>query len=167
MTTLTRNLLRALAYGNGITAFLRVLLGLLFAYSGVVKMLDPVGFGKIVGMYGILPGELLPYAAVTIPSIELLAGALLAAGYRIKPAALITSSLLVIFIAAIAYGYVRGGRFDCGCFGLARFGIGETIGPAVMARDVVLLAVSVVLFRAKKHVASIEAVAERIRLREL
>ncbi len=135
MTTLTRNLLRALAYGNGITAFLRVLLGLLFAYSGVVKMLDPVGFGKIVGMYGILPGELLPYAAVTIPSIELLAGALLAAGYRIEAGRAHHVSAACGLHRGEPLPHVRGGRFDCGCLGLARFGIAyRRSAPAVMAR---------------------------------
>ncbi len=162
-----KNTLRGVAYGNGVTAFLRVAIGLLFMWSGGAKMIDPAGFAKIIGFYGILPERLLPYAAATLPSIELLAGALLSAGYRIKPAALITASLLVIFIAAITLNLARGERFDCGCFDLARFGISETIGPGVIARDAALLAVTLVLYRAKKHVASIEAIAERIRLREL
>ncbi len=165
--SLIRNILRGITYGNGVTAVLRIGIGLLFVCSGAAKMLDPVGFGKIVGMYEILPEKLLPYAAVTIPSIELVCGALLAAGYRIRPAALITASLLLTFIAAIGYNLARGERFDCGCFDLARFGISEMIGLPLIARDAVLLAIALVLFRAKKHSASIEAIAERIRLREL
>lgn len=161
------NMLRGVAYGNGLTAFLRIALGLLFVVSGAEKTLDPVAFGKIVETYGVLPGELVPFAAVAVPSVELLAGGLLAAGYRIRPAALIISALLAVFVAAVGYNYARGHSFDCGCLGLARLGLSEQVGPAVIARDLILFAVSLVLFRAKKHVASIEALAERIRLREL
>ncbi|HSV95706.1 MAG TPA: MauE/DoxX family redox-associated membrane protein [Spirochaetota bacterium] len=162
-----RNILRETIYGNGLTAFLRIAVGMVFVWSGGIKLIDPAGFGKIVGMYGILPEPLAPYAAVTIPAIELVAGALLAAGYRIKPAALIAASLLLVFIAVTAYSFARGERFDCGCFGLARFGIDETIGLPLIARNIALFAVTIVLFRARRHVVSIEAIAERTRLREL
>lgn len=160
-------MLRGVAYGNGLTAFLRIVLGLLFVVSGAEKTLDPVAFGKIVEIYGGLPRELAPFAAVGVPSVELLAGGLLAAGYRIRPAALIISALLAIYVAAVGYNYAFGRSFDCGCIGLAGLGLFEQVGPALIARDLILFAVSLVLFRAKKHAASIEALAERIRLREL
>jgi len=161
------NTFKGMVYGNGVTAFFRIALGLLFVVSGAEKMLDPAAFGKTVGMYGLLPGELVPLAALTIPPVEILSGGLLAAGYRIRPAALIVSAMLTVFMAAVAYNYARGLRFDCGCLGLARLGFDEQIGPAVMARDLFLLAVSTMLYRAKKHTASIEFFAERVRLHNL
>ena len=161
------NMLRGVTYGNGITASLRIVLGLLFAVSGVIKMLDPVAFGKIVETYGVLPGEIAPFAAVAVPSLELLAGGLLAAGYRIRPAALIISALLAVFVAAVGYNYARGHSFDCGCLGLARFGNHEIIGIPLLAGNVALFIVALVLFRAKRHILSLDMLMEKKELKNL
>lgn len=94
----------------------RLLLGAVFAYAGVVKIADVVGFAGEIGHY-----QLLPYAwnflvAATLPYVELLCGLLLVLNRRIQPALLILFALNLVFIAALSSALIRGLDIGCGCF---------------------------------------------------
>ncbi|TAL30144.1 MAG: DoxX family membrane protein [Spirochaetes bacterium] len=155
------NFARSVVYGNLLTAFLRMLCGALFLYSGIFKVLDMEGFGRVVDMYAILPSALVPYAAIVIPSLELILGALLMAGFRIRAASFLSMCLMAVFSVAIIVNIARGSNFDCGCFELSRFGIPERIGWLLVARDALLFTVFALMLQARRHLFSLDYLLEK------
>ena len=95
---------------------LRIILGAIFMYASMDKMANPQEFAKIIHNYHILPVQLVNLLAIFLPWIELLTGLFLAVGKWEKASALIFSTLLVIFIIALAQALVRGLDISCGCF---------------------------------------------------
>lgn len=150
-----------IAYGNGITTAIRILLGILFIYSGIFKVIDPQNFGRIIIMYNIIPEILVPYAALIFPFLELLLGILLFFGFRIKAASFMNILLMLFFIVIISINVVRGVTFECGCFELSRFGIKEEIGIPLVIRDIVFLAFLLLIFFAKRHYLSVDNFIEK------
>ena len=75
-------------YGNGLVSLLRILTGAVFIASGASKIADPSSFADSIALYGVVPQILIPYVAIVLPWVELFSGMLLAAGMRIRAAAL-------------------------------------------------------------------------------
>jgi len=95
------------------------LLGGIFIYSGIVKLLHPAVFAEILRAYRLLPEFAVYPAAILIPGWELGAGiALLAPGWR-RPGAVIVMGLCALFLAAMGSAKARGLDIACGCFGAA------------------------------------------------
>jgi len=120
----------------------RLLLGGLFVWAGAVKAFDVPAFAGQVAAY-----QLLPYAwnytvAATLPYVELLAGALLLANLRVKPAALLLILLNALFIVVLASVVARGLDIDCGCFGPDA----GTTPLQALGRDIVLVALAVAVY---------------------
>jgi len=95
----------------------RLILGGLFIYAGVVKVLDPLDFAQNIRNYRLVGQSLSFIAAVVLPWLEILAGVALAAGIWKRASALFISGLLVFFILLTLVTLARGLDVDCGCFG--------------------------------------------------
>jgi uncharacterized membrane protein YphA (DoxX/SURF4 family) len=95
----------------------RLVLGGLFVYAGVVKVLDPLGFAQNIRNYDLVGQSLSFIAAIVLPWLEILAGVALAAGVWKRASALIISGLLVFFILLTLVTIARGLDVECGCFG--------------------------------------------------
>lgn len=93
----------------------RLLLAGLFIASGVLKLLDPPRFATLIAGFGLLPHPLILPAAIILPVVELAAGIGLFFCRRGSLAAIAT--LLILFMAVLAYGIHLGLDIDCGCFG--------------------------------------------------
>ena len=165
--SLVKGLIRDTAYGNGLTTAFRIAIGIVFLYSGIWKLIDPEAFGRSIQMYGVLPDILVPYGAILLSALEPVVGILLLIGYRIRAASLLSLLLLGVFLVAIILNYIRGERFECGCFELSRFGLSEEIGLGIIARDLFFMILVYIVFRAKRHVLSLEAAIDRERLRNI
>lgn len=123
---------------------LRLGLGGLFVYAGVIKMLDPSGFATEVTNYHFFP-SLAPYLAVMLPPAEIVAGAgliVLPAVWR-RAAALATALLCAMFTVAVAQAVARHINVDCGCFGAGASG---PVTGLTVARDVALLGAALAIF---------------------
>lgn len=94
----------------------RIILGLIFVYSGVVKIAEAQLFVMAVENYRLLPDFLAPFMAVILPWVELVAGVILLGGVRALPAVTLINLMLLVFIAALSISYARGLNIDCGCF---------------------------------------------------
>jgi len=116
----------------------RIVLGGLFIYAGVVKVVDPLGFAQDIRNYRLVGQTLSFVAAVVLPWLEILAGAFLIAGVWKHGAALVISGLLVFFIVLTLVTMARGLDVDCGCFGA----ISRKSGWGVIFEDVGMLALS-------------------------
>ena len=162
-----RSAAKSFLYGNRTIALLRILLGAMFLYSGYFKVLDFASFARTIDLYGLVPGVIIPYVALTIPVLELILGLLLVSGYQVRPAAFISLLMMLVFSAAISINLAWGKTFDCGCFELGRFGISENISYRLVLRDLVMAAVFYLVFNAKRHFYSLENLIEKRRLRHV
>ena len=120
----------------------RTILGLVFIYSGFVKIIDTSGFSNSIYNYKLMPDLLINYLAIVLPWIELITGLLLILGITIKESALIINSLLIVFITAIVINLFRGLDINCGCFGT---GNGTKIGLAKLIENSILLFMGILL----------------------
>ncbi len=107
---------RIAAMRTGIFHITRLLLGIVFIYAGIQKIIDPQGFAQAVYNYQILPDELINLAALTLPWLELLVGLCLVSGICLPGSSIISSGLFMIFIGALTYNLMRGLDISCGCF---------------------------------------------------
>ena len=100
------------------------LLGLVFLFSGVVKLMDPVGTGYIVQAYfhffhlSFLDG-IARLTGVLLSLLEGGLGVLLVSGVLRKITAIVTSSVLAVFFLLTLILLIANPTMDCGCFGEA------------------------------------------------
>ncbi len=113
----------------------------MFLYAAYTKLRQPwLLFAMSIDAYEILPEWAALALGRTLPWMELALGALLATGFGLRYSAAGASALLGLFFAVMVRSYAKGMRIDCACFGF-----GEAIGPATLARDGILLALSITL----------------------
>lgn len=91
-------------------------LGMLFIGACLHKIADPHSFAVDIATYDILPLVLVNLAAITLPWIELAAGAMLLVGWRVRAASLLIAGMMVVFLAALTVALARGLDMSCGCF---------------------------------------------------
>ena len=120
----------------------RIILGLIFIYSGIIKVINTSEFSNSIINYRLLPELVINFLAITLPWIELTAGLLLIFGISIKENALIITSLLIVFIIAIIISLFRGLDIDCGCFGTVS---GTKLGLTKLLENCILLFMGIVL----------------------
>jgi putative oxidoreductase len=125
----------------------RIVLGLVFVYAGVLKILDPVAFAGSVAAYKILPYGLNYLVAAVLPWVETICGLLLVAGYRVKVAACIILVMNLVFMVALASTILRGLDIDCGCF---KQGGDKTPAWLAILRDVLFLGAAILLVGKKE-----------------
>jgi putative oxidoreductase len=96
---------------------LRLILGIVFIYSGLVKIWSPFSFADSIASYHILPSGAINVLAIGLPPLEIISGLLLLAGIYIRVGILTISSMLTLFSIALLSTIIRGISIDCGCFG--------------------------------------------------
>jgi uncharacterized membrane protein YphA (DoxX/SURF4 family) len=113
--------------------------------AGVAKIADLERFKTQVAAYRLLPHALTAPFAYALPFVEAVAGLYLLAGLLIRPVALLTCGLMVVFVAAQAQAWARGLSLDCGCFGSlapeSHVGFRTVLRDAALGVPGVLLAV--------------------------
>ena len=115
----------------------RLLIGGIFLYTALPKVLRPDDFARLVSGYRLLYPDLVALAGVTMPWIELITGAFLVIGLIPRSSALVAAGLLAAFMAAGALALLRGLHISCGCF-FPLMG-DHTLGWDLLLRDAVLL----------------------------
>jgi uncharacterized membrane protein YphA (DoxX/SURF4 family) len=90
-------------------------LAALFIYGGVLKLLDPKAFARIISAYDLIPEILLPFVAIGLPLVETVAG--IALLFDIRGSLAVISGLLGLFVFVLGYGVLNNLDVDCGCFG--------------------------------------------------
>ncbi len=98
----------------------RMFLGLVFAYSGFIKLIEPVeNFQGGMAAYEIIPYAVIPFLAHVIPWIEFFFGAFLILGYLPRVSALVLAVMSWSFVLLIVTTRIVTGALpaDCGCFG--------------------------------------------------
>lgn len=116
----------------------RLALGLVFVYASWFKIVDPYEFAINIATYQILPDGIVNVLAITLPWLELVAGALLVAGAFSREASLAVGGMLVMFIAAILIAMSKDLEISCGCF--ASEAAAADIGWPKVLEDGIMLA---------------------------
>lgn len=119
----------------------RLVVGAIFVLASYHKIMDPEAFAVSIRNYMIIPNSYSNLLALTLPWVEMGAGLLLIAGILVKPAALLTTGMLISFLGTLVYAYAINLDIDCGCFSSANSSDGR-IGIYHLMRDSFLVAIS-------------------------
>jgi len=141
----------------------RLILGVTFLYSGIVKAADPVGFAQAIANYLILPDVMINASAILLPWIEMATGGSLLLGVSTRGGALVSSVLLSIFACALLISLIRGLDVACGCFSTSVEA--GTITELYILRDMVLLGMGVHVFFYENGLASFGALFKKTMFR--
>lgn len=94
---------------------IRILLGGIFLWSGLSKLIDLAPFVIIIDAYGLIPEGWTMTVALGLSILEIIAG--LGLLLDIRGMLAVIAALLVMFMAILGYGVWMGLDIDCGCFG--------------------------------------------------
>ena len=127
----------SLSWKSCLAVLVRIFLGGMFIYAAVPKIGDPFGFAVDVYNYRMLPDFAVGIVAAGLPWLELIVGACLVLGIRVRTTALLSMGMLGVFTLALFINTLRGINVDCGCFTADR-----SIGWRAVMEDMVFLLLS-------------------------
>ena len=133
----------------------RILVGVLFIISGLIKLNDPVGFSFKLEEYfsqGVLDLPFfIPYAlaiSIAVVIFEVLLGVILLLGFRVKFTVWSLLVMIIGFTFLTFYSAYFNKVTDCGCFGDAL----KLTPWESFTKDIVLLVLIVILFLGNKFI---------------
>lgn len=134
---------------------IRIFVGLLFIFSGLVKANDPLGlsykmqeFFEVWKIHGFNDWTLL--MSILMNAFEIIAGFALLLGWRIKLFSWLLLLLILFFTFLTGYTYITGMPKNCGCFGDCL----PISSKTSFLKDVVLTIMIGFLFWQQKHIKS-------------
>ena len=143
---------------NIITQIVRILVGVLFIISGLIKLNDPMGFSFKLEEYfnaNVLNMEfLIPYAlliACFVVIFEVVLGVMLLVGFKTKFTVWSLLAMIVFFTFLTFYSAYFNKVTDCGCFGDAL----KLTPWQSFTKDLILLVLIVYVFINKNGIQSI------------
>jgi uncharacterized membrane protein YphA (DoxX/SURF4 family) len=104
-------------YQPVLTLFARLVLGGVLLVAGGLKVLKPTESANAVAAYKLMPTNMAHVIGYALPWLEVALALLLIIGVMVRPAAVLSGLIMIIFIGAIASVWARGMLIDCGCFG--------------------------------------------------
>ena len=113
----------------------RMILGAIFIYASIDKILHPAAFAKAVFNYAILPDALINLTAIVLPWLELVLGIFLVIGLFREGSVCIVTGLLVVFLGATIFNMARGLDIYCGCFSTSTEGTSDAPMVWYVIRD--------------------------------
>lgn len=133
----------------------RIALAIIFLFAAYAKMRPQAGmpwtvasvktslslFAMGVDSYQLLSPGAVNFVAHWLPPFELFLGIWLLTGIALRVSSLVTSLLLLAFIAVQIRSFSLGQTISCGCFGP-----GERIGPWTLLRDILIVALAIAVF---------------------
>ena len=134
----------------------RIFLGLVFAYSGFSKLMEPVeNFRGIIAQYQVIPYFFVPAIAYIFPWLELIFGVFLLLGFAPRLSAFNLAFFSLCFLIIIGSSNILLGvtPMSCGCFGQG--GIHLSVRQ-VFFLDVIDFAIGLKLFSMKDHLWSLD-----------
>lgn len=132
---------------------IRVVVGVLFIFSGIIKANDPLGLCyKMQEFFDVLHLTFLsPFAltlAVIMIGFEIIAGVALLLGFQMRIFGTLLLLLMILFLFLTAYAFLSGKIKKCGCFG-------DCIpipAEASFWKDVILFVLVLFLFAYRKKI---------------
>ena len=120
---------------------IRILLGAVFIFSGITKIVNPLKFAQDILNYQIVSEIISFWIALILPWLELICGIFLITGILIRGSSFLISCMLFIFIFFVLSVLVRGEQIDCGCFGF----ISHKVSWTLLMQDSILFLLSLII----------------------
>ncbi len=125
----------------------RIIVGILFIFSGLIKANDPLGLSyKMEEFFDVWHFHLLDnytlFFSIVMIVFEIVAGVAILLGWRMKLFSWLLLLLIIFFSFLTGYAFLSGKIHECGCFGNC---IPLTAGES-FAKDLVLLVLILFLF---------------------
>jgi uncharacterized membrane protein YphA (DoxX/SURF4 family) len=121
---------------------LRILMAGVFLFAAYSKLKQSyLVFAMTISSYQLVPDVVAEWVAWALPPFELLLGAMLLVGWKLRYTSFAAMGLMAAFFAILLLSYGRGLEIDCGCFG-----VGEPLSAYTLTRDGLLLAAAVALW---------------------
>jgi uncharacterized membrane protein YphA (DoxX/SURF4 family) len=114
-----------------------------FILAGSLKLRNLPAFAQALSQYQLIPEPFLPWLAVGLPVVEVLAGVGLIFNFRGSLGAI--TGMLIVFLGVLGYAIVNELDIDCGCFTLEEMAERVSVTQAFY-RDLFLLAGALFLF---------------------
>jgi uncharacterized membrane protein YphA (DoxX/SURF4 family) len=114
---------------------IRLVLGVVFIWAAVDKIVNPGDFAQNIYNYRMLPDGFINFMALTLPWLEIICGGLIIVGVFVRGSAFLIAFMLFIFIIAISYALMRGLDISCGCFSQEG---GHEVAVDLLYRDIVM-----------------------------
>ncbi|NLU93589.1 BT_3928 family protein [Chitinophaga sp. Ak27] len=139
---------------------LRIIVGVLFIFSGLIKANDPLGLSyKMDEFFEVLHLTFLsPYSlafSVVMNAFEIIAGVAVLVGYRMRIFSVLLLLLIIFFTFLTAFALFSGTIRECGCFGdCIKLTPVETFW-----KDVILLLMILVIFFYRKKILPVKRAA--------
>jgi putative oxidoreductase len=115
----------------------RLVVGGVFLFAGVHKLLAPDTFAQDIANYQAFPHWTWNLAAAIVPILEVLGGLAVLIDFKRRAAAIVLGALNVAFIGLIFSVIWRGIDLSCGCFGAAAEA--DAVGWPMLLRDLALM----------------------------
>jgi len=96
-----------------------IVIGGLFVYAGVVKIIEPIEFARDIDNYKMFPWQFNVWLALYLPWLEIFCGLALITRVLYRGSVFILTGLMLLFIIASIVAKARGLDVSCGCFGHA------------------------------------------------
>lgn len=132
---------------------IRIVVGVLFIFSGLVKANDPLGlsykmneFFEVWGMYWAMPYSL--GMSVAMIAFEIIAGVAVLLGYAYRVFSFLLLILITFFTFLTAYVLFSGKIKECGCFGDCI----KITNEETFWKDVILLVLAIILVIFRKRI---------------
>lgn len=102
-----------------LVTILCLVVGGVFIYASIDKIINPDAFARIIHNYRILPPQAINALAIILPWLELVTGICLMLGFKYRSANFLIFTMTIVFIIALGSAYLRGINLNCGCFSTA------------------------------------------------
>ena len=140
--------LRKMIRNKYILIAFRLVVGGMFIWAGVSKIIDPLGFAQNIANYRIFPEGISFFLALVLPWIEVICGVFLILGIFRSASTLLLSGFLAVFLVLITVTIIRGIDIDCGCFG----SLSRKVDYKLILEDSILLFFSLNIYFSRKAV---------------
>lgn len=136
-----------------ISLVLRIVLGVLFLFSGIAKAFAIHSFASTIGSLSLGLRTISVQLALAICIIEIVAGASMILGVFVRVSSLVLMLLLVLFIAVFLPQALVQNKLDCDCFGPFISGRVDTM---FFVRDFVLLTAAFLVHFQDKQILALD-----------
>ncbi len=141
-----------------IALVVRLYLGGVFLTACIHKLLHPDVFALDVATYQLLPLWAVNFYALVVPWVELMAGAMLVLGVRVRGASLLVLLMMLSFMIALGWALHLGLDMSCGCFASQAAVDEDAISWHTMLRDSVWLVQSIYVLLVDRRPLGLERV---------
>ncbi len=135
---------------DAIQMICRLILGGLFIFASIDKIVNPRDFARIIHDYRLIPDMFVFGLAALLPWFEMICGLLLVSGLLIRTPAILLTLLLALFLVVLSISAIRGLDIDCGCFTTSAQTTGNLLSDIIRDISFLVPGILIIFFNRKR-----------------